>query len=65
MCGISGFLSSSKDTFLGPKVIKSMTSSLRHRGPDNENNWIKYEEKKIWEIKQEEQASSFSVCVVL
>ena len=44
MCGISGFLSSSKDTFLGPKVIKSMTSSLRHRGPDNENNWINYEE---------------------
>lgn len=44
MCGISGFLSSSQETFLGPKVIKSMTSNLRHRGPDNENNWINFKE---------------------
>lgn len=44
MCGISGFLSSSRNTFLGREIIKSMTSTLRHRGPDNENNWVNFED---------------------
>ncbi len=40
MCGVSGFLSSNENYFLGKKVIKSMTKSLNHRGPDNNDHWI-------------------------
>ena len=44
MCGISGFLSSSRNTFLGREIIKSMTSTLRHRGRDNENSWVNFDD---------------------
>ena len=44
MCGVSGFFSSNQDTFLGQNVIRAMTQNLKHRGPDNENNWINIED---------------------
>ena len=40
MCGVSGFLSSNENNFLGKKVIESMTKILNHRGPDNNDHWI-------------------------
>ncbi len=40
MCGIAGFISFKADTPSNPdNVIRAMTNSIRHRGPDGEGFW--------------------------
>ena len=45
MCGIAGFYKNNKDitTSLAENILKKMTNSLSHRGPDHLNYW--YSEK--------------------
>ena len=40
MCGFTGYLSSGQiDQSNSPKIIREMTNSLYHRGPDSEGFW--------------------------
>ena len=40
MCGFAGFLKISPDSFNKNDVIRSMTDSLSHRGPDDSGVWL-------------------------
>jgi len=40
MCGITGIVYFDKDRFVDPAVLKTMTDTLLHRGPDDEGYYI-------------------------
>lgn len=39
MCGIAGFINLDDD-LISPTILKNMTDSIAHRGPDGEGHWI-------------------------
>ena len=39
MCGISGFLSLAEER-ADPEIVRRMTATLRHRGPDEEGFYV-------------------------
>ena len=47
MCGIAGFFYSSSFSNNTENNIKSMLSSLSHRGPDNEDYYINKESQLV------------------
>jgi len=48
MCGIAGFYQSFQQSYNSKEVIRSMTDSIRHRGPDNSDFWISPEKKMVF-----------------
>eukprot|EP01132_Coremiostelium_polycephalum_P005304 gene5304-6605_t len=40
MCGITGFLNWSQDVSKEKEILKKMTDSISHRGPDDEGFWV-------------------------
>ena len=41
MCGIAGIVNySSSDSQINPKILKSMSDVIIHRGPDSEGQWV-------------------------
>ena len=40
MCGFTGFIKVSSESFNKSEVIHSMTSTLSHRGPDDDGVWL-------------------------
>ena len=41
MCGICGYINFEKENKAGPDIIRSMTKTLLHRGPDEEGYYLK------------------------
>ena len=49
MCGIAGFWKNSADQSTGnlKKIVKGMSNTLLHRGPDDSGTWV---DKEVYRI---------------